>query len=383
MKKSVGILVLFICLIVCAVLSVKHLINYRSLKTDSDSKIYALAGEVTSQGADKLKEHFLAVKENLDKSLVMINDFDKTGIFNSLKKIMETSENISALGFIEISEFNKAGSANILTKKKIEEFVPIEANSSEYGWIKSAIEKTGSVSKPYFDKNINSISLSVSVSKPLSTGKKIILFALITNKDINEIIQNLDFGRRGYGFVTDAEGNVFLHPRDSFQFRKFTDIVKGKYEPENFNKVESAFSLKQPVLIDEKDFNSFSRKIITIQPIPEIECFIGAILNKAELGFAFSETKNILMKLSVASAFSIFFLCMLISAVTFNPESSFKAFRICSAASAAIFFIVIGCVWMLERIYGLPAPETDKGYISDRASLVKFLDDEKKINISN
>ena len=383
MKRKLSITILSVCLIISFFTTFKYFFNVKDFYKKTDASIYSAAQEITKNGGIKLQEHFNQIKQTLRAASEKIDISDNTKTFEILKKDIESSKNLSAIGFAEIAKNKKVTKAFIINKKNTGEFIELNANSNEYSWFYAGAEQDEYISKPYFDKKIRALVVASSVIKQnnqkTSDNSKIILFALISNNDMNEIIQNLDFGSRGYGFITDYNGSIFLHPRKTFQFRNFIDIIKDKYTAENLRKVESVYSQKTSTVIDEKDFNSFSRKIIVLEPIADIQFFIGAILNKVELGFPFLNAKLLLLKLSLSAGLLVFFACMLIVSLKFNSNSMPKIFKYCSFVSSIAFIVIIGYVWYLQRFYGLPAPEADKGYVSDKASLIKFIDEEKKI----
>ncbi|HON57399.1 MAG TPA: hypothetical protein PLJ38_10310, partial [bacterium] len=127
------------------------------------------------------------------------------------------------------------------------------------------------------------------------------------------------------------------------------------------------------------DFNSDNQKIITIEFMPDINLFFGAILNKAELGFPFETAKKLWMKFLATLNLT---LCGLLGIFLFQKigcEDFNRRLPVVCGIIAIIFAIGIFSLWYFQRNYGMSSPRLVKNYVSDKGSLNKFIENEKKM----
>lgn len=436
-KKSFRV-IFFILFLISAVVTVKHLFSVFSFYNDVDKNIYNHAETVTEEGKNLIQSH-------LQKIETLLNDFaaqlsQKDYSIDELKEILESklkaTENISGIGIVnkknaampstaQLSSIYATNNNNIIEFLNIENFYDYSDNSIE--WYNKSISGASGIFIPYYDK-MNK-SFVIPVAAPIyknnnSQNKKIdaILICFISMNDIRNLVSTLDFGSKGYGILTLSDGTVIMHPRENFIFKNFKNIVKDKYKKENYLKIEEIFKSQKKDLIEEFDFNTNTKKIITFIFVPKLNGFFGAILNKMEFGFPFIKAKKILMKLTLYISLTLTFLFISIALklldeddkltaetklneeakkveeanktetekkenekdykkkseiILVNPVIMKKLFTY-SLTLTAILIISVCYLWYLQRYYGLSAPQNSAGFLSDKSSINKFIESDKK-----
>ncbi len=300
-------------------------------------------------------------------------------------------KNVSGIGIAYIPEngqkelysiYVNMSSEKFFTQKIEEKYIYSDDNCK---WYTSASNDVLTLSKPYTERLVNSISYAISkkinIKPPIDKNyKSAVIVGFISTKNIGEMLASLDFGSRGYAVFTDDESRFLLHPRNSMIYKSFRDIIKDKYASANINSMENAFTNKSSQIVEEDDFNSSSKKIIAINYVAKLNGFVGGIYNKDQLGFSFVEAKRILMRLSFYAALAITFLFIIMIFYKMIPENLGKRLIGYSLCLTIIYIFCIGYIWYLERTYGIPTPQQDKIYVSDNASLNRFLKEDIKGN---
>ena len=390
MKRIILLIISFILFGVSSYYAVREYKKTKNMYDNINDSVQKQVNKSINEGKKQIELNIAEISESLKiiGNTIKKNGVTSTNISGFLTFSKTEKLKISGLGVIVVKQdkTQKILYSGIQKKTGIKlEFVQIPNAPAAFPWFEKILNIKESIIETYYDQTIKSYSYAIiskidGVKFNSEKDAQIFIFGIISTADIKAVLEDLDFGKRGYPFITNAEGNIILHPLEKNLFINFKDIVKGRYTAENNEKVLRCFNEKIDTYIDEKDFSNFSnRKIIAISYSPQLKSFIGAIFNKTEIGFPFSELKLQLMKDSLTTVMAIFFVCIFFAALKKDAEKRGRRIKILAAAAAVAFSFGLGFLWYLERFYGMDNPGLAKAYISDRASLKKFIQSEKNL----
>jgi len=367
--------------------SIKEYKNTSDLKNSIDTSIQQQVKEALTDGKKQIENNVIETSKLLKDIGATIKE--KGATTNNLQNLFIIPKNeklkISSIGCIVLNKNNQV-LYNGIQKKNADklEYLQIQDIQKKIIWFEKALNIRDLIIENYYDPILKSYSFAV-ISKiedikfNAEKDAKFIIFGVISNIDIKSLLEDLDFGKRGYPFITTAEGNIILHPLEKNLFLNFKDIVKDRYMDENYNKLLKCFNEKTETYIDERDFSNFSnRKIIALSYSTTLNSFIGAILNKSEIAFPFDVLKNQYLKNTFVVCFTIFFICIFFVGLKKNNLENSVLIKIICTLTAIIFLSGIGFIWYIERVYGMDNPSQTRGYISDRSALKKYLQNEER-----
>ena len=276
---SVGILSLVICLIFSIV--VLSLLKITS-EENMDRTVTTAANAYSVAVSNKINE-YLSVITTLGRD----SRIDPNATVDELAKVSKLL--MSGTQFGEVSFANAKG-----TPYDIE-----TVNLSERDYFKSAINRVAYISSPLVNQKDNTTVLYVAAK--IENGKHNgIIFGKLPNDEFSKIIQNVEIGEKGYGFIINKEGTIVAH-KDNSRVESFTNYITLSQEDASYKEYANAISKMLNEKMGTLELRvEGAKKYVAFKPIENTDGWILAMVaDKGEMLSSYYSGQIILLIVSV------------------------------------------------------------------------------------
>jgi Cache domain len=245
-----------------------------------------------------------------------------------------------------------------------------------YDWYKNTLAHGPNWIEPYFGRATRSLvtGYSVPFNQWGSVGEKRVPAGVarinVSLGGMKKLVQSLDLGKTGYGFVLSKKGTFIVHPTEAYtnSHKTIFDLAATTKDPAIQAMGESALRGKRG-LVEHIDKVTGQSSWIIYEPIPAAGWSLGVVFIKDEILQRTKTSRRELIWISLAALAFLFFLCVL--AVGAHKGG---VHRLWTAAIVVSLLGVagIGYIWYLALT---TSADEDRQQIKllDRAGLDRFL----------
>jgi hypothetical protein len=253
----------------------------------------------------------------------------------------------------------------------------------KHDWYTLPITKGAVWSKPFWGKASNAMVVTYSIpvrrKNADGTGRHIATVSAVCSfASINDMVSSLNLGSSGYGFITDQNGTFIAHPSEKLVLDKITltEYAKKNYSKASQETIEQGFKNFSSFLYQEPTKLTKQMGVITMEPIKSVGWFVASVLVKSEISFLQKDAKRHGISFIFALALSVI---IFIAYLLWIHELEYRLSKLPRYAVVLTVTFVAGliAIWGIEIALGLPSPYEEKGFMADKASLAKYLQNRK------
>lgn len=185
-----------------------------------------------------------------------------------------------------------------------------------YDWYKITLAQGPNWVEPYFGRASNSLvtGYSVPLDRPGAGGEKRVLTGVarinVTLDGMKRLVQSLDLGKSGYGFVLSKTGTFIVHPTEEYvnNHRTIFDLADSTHD---LSLRTMAVGGVQRGVIEHSDQLTGQSSWVVYEPIPSAGWSLGVVFVKDEILHNSKTSRRELIWISLAAGVFLFFLCIL------------------------------------------------------------------------
>jgi Cache domain len=187
-----------------------------------------------------------------------------------------------------------------------------------YDWYKNTLARGPNWIEPYFGRATGSLvtGYSVPFSQEGVVGEKQVPAGVarinMSLEGMKKLVQSLELGKTGYGFVLSKKGTFIVHPTEAYinNHRTIFDLAVSTKDPAIRAMGESAGRGKRG-LIEHIDKVTGQSSWIIYEPIPSAGWSLGVVFIKDEILQGAKTSRRELIWIALAALAFLFFLCVL------------------------------------------------------------------------
>ena len=252
----------------------------------------------------------------------------------------------------------------------------------EYDWYNRPLKEGPVWSEPFYDEDtkVYLIEFDTPFFRINPKTKQVtpagVVFSNYSLGNVKEIINSLNLGKTGYGFLLSKHGNFVYHPNQQFVEKKF-NIFKRADEQKN-RKLRDASKKAiagESTMIDDRSAITGQKTWLFYEPVKSTNFTLGVVFIQDEL---IGNNKNLDRKLVIITLETIVFLFFL-------SILSFKAYigtpkRLWAVSNTTALLLVagIGTLWTLSLRRNIFVENNNVLVVSPQGT-ERFLNSQKKI----
>jgi Cache domain len=357
MRLSYSTLIIRSC-IVLSVIGVLYVIGmgiqYRGENRTLLSEGLQSAQKLGNEAQSQIESNLMRVTETIDKES---KNFLKNGQYDT-RKLLETLRNImySDPGFVESGvafapfayepQTRLYGSSYVVDEDGMH-LRDLDVNEDytkpEAVWFHSAMKGKAVWLEPKYDKARHEmlVTYAAPIFKPNELAEPIgVVFATYSVSSFKRVLDNMDLGKNGYGFLLSSERRFIVHHnQDYIDHRWSLDDFLGRLEESSVVNAVSNALLDPSQIIRLTDPDSGQDSQIFFLQIPEAAWTLGILLNNRDLMMPSSISRIKLLRMVLVFCLSIFLLTISLSGIQHGSTRSFwilsNVFTMCCIISYA------------------------------------------------
>lgn len=404
-KKQGNLLLCFFCglLATSTIFVIITLYQFISLRQTINQNFEHAAQKKLDDATQQLSTLFqevTLVAHTLEQQ-ISTNNYTKKSLKNLLKKTLIDNPRIASIGAaFQPYQFdaNKRLFAPYWIRNKTIEYKPIHSEydytltskqaQANTDWYSQTLQKGSFWADPFFGSAINDnvivYAVTVYNKKDIKRQKPIGMVYVDYKLDrLRHLVNSIDLGNFGYGFVISQHGKFASHPVESYYKEEKTilDLAK-EFQSTELERLNHIITTAKSGHTHYKIFNTGQDSTIFYKIIPPTNLILGLLFIKEE---TLAQHVDNFRKKSLFILFYLLILLLSLCALIFRIDKM-DAWRLGYFSVGTSLFLILGiiCIWQLAKMYPLEKKQNQiilLNHSSIKKALLPFKTNSKLIKI--